>query len=330
MVRVLVSIGVVVVITNCTKAQPEEPPRREPLPTPVHSDAGPPGPQPLVIDAAPAPSDAPPPITMIDVPTLAVAGPYPTLEASCAAARPCGFTAVDAQQNPITPPTTPDCSAVLDPGQDETSKVPASYNDGSHAELVRSVPGGELRIGGVRCSIAKGERGDHSEHYVFLKRADGWWRTVAPVFEHSYNEKYCTAGMYVLWNVKAARTILGIAGARECVSCGKQMMSSDASELMLRVETTGAKPRVFAPLPVGTRITVWDQFHFDDPTRSKTDVDCKVGTTATSMKEKWPTDDEVILEGPAAATGGPETKMFTMGSLSIDRLARPGHYRFPR
>lgn len=318
------------VVGGCTKAQPDEPPRREPPPTPLPSDAGPPGPQPIVVDA-PVVSDAPPAITTIDVPTLAVAGPYPTLEASCAAARPCGATALDAQSNQINPPATPDCSAVLDPSTDLIRTIPRSFNvSGGDAELVHAVPGGELRIGGVRCAVPKQMRGESSEHYVFLKRADGWWRTQTPVFEHSYNEKYCSGSMYVLWNVKAARTIIGLAGARACLGCGKQMMDEQVSELMLRVETGGPKPRVFAPLPVGTRFLVWDELHIDNPGRSKTDADCKVGATATSLKEKWPSDDEVILEGPAAAAGGPLTTMFTMGYLEIAQLARPGHYRFPR
>lgn len=45
---------------------------------------------------------------------MTMAGPYKTIDDSCAAARPCGFTDTDTNGNDTTPAKTPDCDAVLD------------------------------------------------------------------------------------------------------------------------------------------------------------------------------------------------------------------------
>lgn len=320
--RVLVVLGVVV---GCTKATPDEPPR------PVPVDAGVVdrliGPRPIVVDATPVDADlADKPI---DVPVLAMAGPYPSLAASCATTMPCIVLALDDQGNELPTPATPDCTAVLDPSKDATSEVPRALKLATAGGLhrVHAIPGGELRIAGVRCEVPKGERGESSKHYVFVQRSDGWWRTQAPVFEHNYNERYCNGGMYLRWNTKAARTIVGLAGSHTCMSCNKQMTSEAVTELMLRIEPGGVKPRVFAPLVVGLRSNTEDSFGVASPS---SDLDCKVGATATSLQETWLADDEVVLAGPAVAVGGPLTTTFTIGYADVTQLARPGRYRFPR
>lgn len=315
--RLLVVLGVV---AGCTKAAPEPPPRV--------ADAGVVDSLivPVIVDAAPI--DADPVDRPIDVPVLAMAGPYKSLEASCAAARPCGELTMDPQGiQPPKLPTEPDCRMVLDPTEDPTARAPGAFANATvgGVELVHAIPGGELRIGGVRCAIPENSRGESFEDYVFVRRADGWWRTQLPVFEHSYNEKYCNAGMYMMWNTKGARTILGLAGSRNCMTCSKQLMSEDVTELMIRIESGGAKPRVFAPLLVGLRTRTDNSL---DTSPSSWAADCKLGATATSLKETWPTDNEVVLSGPAAAAGGPLDKMFTVGSADITQLARAGHYRF--
>lgn len=315
-------LAIVCVVAGCTKEQPD-PPRYE-APPPVDALVGP---RPVIVDAPTPIPDAETSRLPIDVPVLAMVGPYTSLEASCLTAKGCGATKLDADGMGIDPPAAPDCSAVLDPSRDPTSAIPHAFPGRGTTELVHDVPGGEIRIGGVLCEVPEGARGDSSDHYVFIKRADGWWRTERPVFQHNYNEKYCGAGMYVMWNIRGPRTILGIAGSRDCLACSKQRYGEDVSELMVRVETAGAKPRVFAPLPVGTRYVVRDEFHTGI---TSNDIDCKVGTTSTSLTETWVSDTEVILDGPAAASGTPLSNGFTMGGLSIENLARPGRYRFPR
>ena len=151
-----------------------------------------------------------------------------------------------------------------------------------------------------------------------------------PMMSWSYNEKYCGGGMYVLWNDKGPRTIIGIAAGHNCLACGKQGYSESITELMVRVETGGTKPLVFAPLVVGTRDKTWRMDEFSGPgvdPKMLNEPDCKLGGSATSLTEKWPSDDEVILSG-GTGTGGP---IDTTIKIGVDApLAAPGRYRFVR
>jgi hypothetical protein len=99
---------------------------------------------------------------------------------------------------------------------------------------------------------------------------------------------------------------------------------------MVRVETGGTRPLVFAPLVVGTRDKTWRMDEFSGPgvdPRMLNEPDCKLGGSATSLTEKWPSDDEVILSG-GTGTGGP---LDTTIKIGVDApLAAPGRYRFVR
>ncbi len=111
--RVLVVLGVV---AGCTKATPDERPRTVPVDAGVVDRLI--GPRPIVVDATPVDADlADKPI---DVPVLAMAGPYPSLAASCATAKPCIVLGL----GNVLP--SPDCSAVLDSSRDATSEVPGA------------------------------------------------------------------------------------------------------------------------------------------------------------------------------------------------------------
>lgn len=301
-------------------------PPRDPPPADAAVVDAIPGPRPILVDAAPR--DAVPADQPIDVPALAMAGPYPSLRASCKAAKPCGELAVDDRGMATQLPTSPDCRAVLDPSTDPVTVTPRSYTSVGPGSPARAVPGGEIRIAGVVCAVPEGMHGDSADHYVFVKRDDGWWRTEAPLFTHNYNDKYCSGSRYVQWNVDAARTIVGLAMGVDCLSCGKQMMTEDVTELMLRIEPGGAKPRVFAPLQVGWRTNTTAPFAPADP--AATDPDCKVGARAVSLQERWLADDEVVLTGPAVAVGTPRGTPFVLHMTDVTALARPGHYRFPR
>jgi hypothetical protein len=312
----------------CSKATPDhsEPPPPPPGPITPHIDAG----------AADATTDAPSDATTSRAPTpikpLAMAGPFQTLDASCAAARPCGFTEMIDSGTYSKPPKTPACDAVIDQSRDPISQVPTTINRAGTAELSRLVgkDHDEIRIGGVRCAEPKGMRGESSEHYVFVHRNDGWWRTQQPMMSWSYNEKYCGGGMYVMWNDRGPRTIIGIAAGHNCLTCGKQGYNESITELMVRVETGGERPLVFAPLVVGTRDKTWRMEELARPDvdpRQLNEPDCKLGASATSLTESWPSDDEVILAG-GTGTGGPVETTIEIG---VDApLAAPGRYRFAR
>lgn len=279
---------------------------------------------PLVLVACAPAAAAPDPVT--DIHPVALAGPFKSLAEACKAAHPCGFTdlAPDGMTT-IKPPKRPSCDVVLDPGNDVIAQVPASMTKtGGAAKLTHKTGDAEIRIGGVRCAVPQGLREDHSEYYVFVKRGEGWWRTQAPMFEYDYNNKYCAGGLYVGWNDKPTRTIAGIAAMGGCLTCGKQGNAESIVELMLRVETGGQQPAVFPFLPVGTRKNVE---MYPDPGSPPTDPECKPSKSAMSLKETWPNDDEVILEGAGGS--------FASTELKVDQVVgngspTAGHYRFRR
>jgi hypothetical protein len=262
-----------------------------------------------------------------EITPVELAGPYPSLADSCKAAPPCGFTDMDQNGKEIKPATRPRCDAVLDPSNDIVAHVPDSISKTGAATAMTHRNGDtEIRLGGVICAVPKGLRFEHSMYYVFVHRADGWWRTSAPMFEYDYNDKYCAGAMYVIWNDKPSRTIAGIAAESGCLTCMKQGQSSSIVELMLRVEATGTRPAVFPFLPVGHRHKTE---MFPDPSTDRTDTECKPSKSAMSLKETWPADDEVVLDGPV----GPS--VVASEGLTLDRVVgdgtiRPGRYRFTR
>jgi hypothetical protein len=300
----------------------------EPLPSPMMmlapaAQAAPDASVAVIADAPAAPAvPAREPAT--EITPVELAGPYPSLADSCKAAAPCGFTDMNAKGVEIKPATRPRCDAVLDPSNDIVAHLPDSMTKTGGATAMTHRSGDtEIRLGGVICAVPKGLRREHSIYYVFVHRADGWWRTSAPMFEYDYNDKYCGGAMYVRWNDKPTRTIAGIAAEAGCLTCTKQGQSSSIVELMLRVELTGPRPAVFPFLPVGHREKT-EVFSELSP-----DSDCKPSKSAMSLKETWPADDEVVLDGPV----GPS--VLTSEGLTLDRVVgdgtiRPGRYRFTR
>lgn len=274
--------------------------------------------------AAAAPDD----VTQIK--PVAMAGPYKTVLESCRAARPCGFLDMDDRGNERKPATRTDCDAVVDPSIGIASRtVPVTMIGGkadSAPKVTHKLPagGGEIRIASVTCAVPKGLRREHAEYYVFVQRADGWWRTEQPLWTYDYNDKYCGGGMYIIWNDKPARTIAGIAASFACLACSKQSTREDIVELMLRVETAGAKPLVFPPLPVGAR----SKNTVDgSPGKDDTEPDCKPLAKARSQKENWLSDDEVELSG-TDGVGGPLDRTFEVNGRI--QPAAAGRYRFVR
>ena len=283
----------------------------------------------VVADAAVAAVDAAqavdPDVTPIT--PLAIVGPFKTVLDSCRSARPCGFTDMDSRGRETKPATRPDCAAVLDPSAGIASRMlpqdMQSRSPEATPKVVHEIAGGEIRLASVRCAVPKGLRYEHAEYYVFVQRSDGWWRTEAPVMTYNYNEKYCGGGMYLRWNDKPTRTIAGIAASFGCLTCTKQGDYEDVLELMLRIETTGARPLVFAPLPVGAR---HKQAPFGPPVAGDPDP-CPASASATSMKETWVSDDELVLEGKSGS-GGPLEHVDMAAPQQHGAAA--GRYRFTR
>lgn len=273
----------------------------------------------LFLTACSSAAAAPTPAT--EIAPVPMSGPYKSLEASCKAVPPCGFTDMDEKGTPTKPAKTTHCEAVLDPTRDIASSVPDSFTKtGATAAMTHARKDGEIRIGGIRCDVPEGIRSEEAKYFVFIKRADGWWRTTAPMFEYSYNDKYCGGGLYVMWNDKPTRTIAGVAASAGCLVCNKQAQAETIVELMLRVETTGDKPAVFPFLPVGLRTKT--ELMGSDP-----QPDCKPSHTATSLEESWPSDDEVVLDGKSITI--PVAGELILRSV-VGATTAPGHYRFKR
>ncbi len=277
---------------------------------------------PTLIDAGAALASATP------VLPLPLSGPYRTLLASCQAARPCGFSDLDPKTgSEIKPATKPICDAVLDPSIDIVASLPqgmATEANSGRPQMIHKTATGEIRVGGVRCAVPEGLRFDHSEYYVFVKRADGWWRTTSAIYTYDYNNKYCGGSTYIHWNDKPTRTIAGIAAGYGCLVCDKAGEETETLEMMLRVETVGATPIVFTPLAVGERskVTVLDKQYAPK--------DCKASASSSSLKENWVSDDEVILEGPAISGKAGTSGLAGFGTFSVPSTVGPGMYRFTR
>lgn len=188
---------------------------------------------------------APTPATSI--PALAMAGPFKTLAASCAAAPPCGFTMLDANKQPIDPPTQPDCTAVLDPDATPFGSPWPSFDGPGDPTLVHATGSAELRIGSVRCAVPPQQGHDEaSEHYVFIKRADGWWRTENAVFAYTFNSHRCSGSLSAQWNDQSGRTLIDIAKGISCFAGSKTSFQNDVEKIKLRAEVGGATPTVLA------------------------------------------------------------------------------------
>jgi len=266
-------------------------------------------------------------VTATAIAPVELAGPYRSLADSCKAAPPCGFTATNARGDLIDPPTEPECDAVLDPSTDIVGRVPDSIGKtGERAAMTHRSGSGEVRIGGVICAEPEPSRGERSMYYVFVHRSDGWWRTRAAMFTYGYNTKYCAGGLYITWNDRSSGTIAGIAAEANCLTCYGSSQSSSIVELMLRVEPAGDRPAVFPLLPVGYRQRT--ERLIDQP-YNQADPDCGPSSSAMSLRETWPAEDVVVLDGAT----GPSVSgvgVRTLSQLAGDGTIRPGRYRFTR
>jgi len=275
----------------------------------------------IVVVAGCSLSDAAPPSSATALKPLAIAGPYPSLKDSCMAASPCGGTVIDYKTGNITkPPAKPECGVVLDPTNDSYANEPG----GGRTQLVHKVGDAELHVGAVGCAVPEGIRYDHARYFMFVKRADGWWRA-GPLFDYNFNNKYCGGSLMIRWNDRPGRTFAGMMASEGCVACSKQGNEDSVIEMMVRVETTGAKPVVFPPLVVGERETI-EAMKDKDP-----EVSCKPVKDRLSMKESWPSDDELDLAGPPTWYAVPTVDgVIHVGLGQKGAPSTAGHYRFTR
>jgi hypothetical protein len=130
--------------------------------------------------------------------------------------------------------------------------------------------------------------------------------------------------MLLRWNDKPDRTFIGIAATLGCVACMKQGQEESTIELMVRVEPGKATPIVFPPLPVGERSSLTPDLDLT------TGVDCKAAKSVTEMTESWPSDDELVLAGPATwALPDTSDGLLSIG-LGASGTSTAGRYRFVR
>ncbi|HEY1548586.1 MAG TPA: hypothetical protein VGG28_12230 [Kofleriaceae bacterium] len=251
---------------------------------------------------------------------VGMTGPFPTIDDACLSAKPCGFTALDEHGNNAKPATKTNCAM----GQiDENAYEPDG--GGTQAEIDHVTPNGvELRIASQNCDMPKEIRGEQDIYFMFVKRADGWWRSDA-LWQYSYNDKYAGGMMHVRWNDQPGRTFAGIAAAITSLTCEKQGDELTTDELMVRVEAGSAHPLVWAPIVVGRR---FEQARRDDGAR---DVDCPKIKTATSLDEKWTSSDDLQLVGSATWDTIERTDgMLSIGWSNGSDASAAGAYQFVR
>lgn len=200
-----------------------------------------------------------------------MAGPFPTIGAACAKAPACGFTVMDESGNQSAPPTAPDCTFVTEQDSD------ASNFD--H---------GDTRLVGIPCAIPKGARGSDVQYYLYVKRDDGWWRSVDRVLDVNYNDKYCAGKLSADWDDRGAHLSLGVG----CISCNKQGDDDFWYDALLAIDRK-------APV-------YWDPIILGQHERSKLRDDgdkaeakaCNTPPYDAVLKETWKGDD-LVLTGPA-------------------------------
>jgi hypothetical protein len=309
-----IAFGLVVVAVACDAGR-KDAPGPLPAPTPrVVADAA------VVVTLADAPLPAGPTLLR----PVGMTGPFPTIDDACESAKPCGFTELDDHGNAIKPPTTTDCAM----GRDDPNAVEPGSIGQQAAEIDHvTAKGIELRIGSQSCAVPKAIRGEQDIYFMFVKRADGWWRSDA-LWQYSYNDKYVDGTMHVRWNDQPRATFAGIAAGIDELDCEKQGDSQSTEELMVRVEAGSAHPLVWAPLVVGRR---YAQAKRSD---GAPDVACPTINRATELDEKWSSPDDLTLTGEASwnemdmdATNG----LLTIGFAAARVVpSSAGDYRFVR
>jgi hypothetical protein len=302
------ALGLLTIAVACDAGRQATPP---PTPTPR-----------VVADAAVVamPVDAAMPAGPTLLHPVAMAGPFPTIDDACLSATPCGFTVIaDQTGRESKPPTEAGCAM----GETDPNGV-APRSAGQSIELDHTAPNGiELRIASQSCAVPKGLRGEQDRYYMFVKRADGWWRSDA-LWEFRYNDKYVSGAMRTRWNDQPNATFVGVAGILDEIACDQQGTSLITDELMVRVEAGSAHPLVWAPLEVGRR--------YEQTKRSDGDpaIDCPSTKTAHELDETWTSPDELQLIGSAWGPPSMDDGLIQVGFSYDGDQPTTVSYRFVR
>lgn len=260
------------------------------------------------------------PVTLTPV---AMDGPYKSQHEACVHATPCGGTQIDAKDpfKFVKPPKVATCAEF---------DINGSDGNGKNTRLDHTAGDLAIRIASQSCAVPAGIRWDHNIYYMYVKRADGWWRS-APLWQFHYNEKYESGSMLIKWNDQPGRTFAGILAQLNSLACMKYGSSSSTVELMVRVEAGTNSPIVFAPLVVGERFS--REIDKDNPPEPGSDrFDCTPIKKSFELGEKWSGDDDLELTGPATWFGLKSVD----GTIEIvvdDTRKQPssaGSYRFSR
>jgi hypothetical protein len=272
---------------------------------------------------APIASDAGvPPGTAVLQP-VGMAGPFATLADACHSAKPCGFTDMDAAGHMTHPATKTSCPSIE--SADRSDPNAADPNTGAVARVAHTAGGMELRIGSQHCDVPQGIRGEQDIYFMFVKRADGWWRSDA-LWQWDYNDKYTSGSMIVRWNDQPGRTFAGIAAAVNELVCNAGANARTSDELMVRVEQGTARPLVWGPLVVGRRHEV-ALLGPPDP-----GTDCRPEKQSQEMTETWASPDDLELAGSATwpSIKRPDGVLAIGWRFPGDEPSSAGTYRFVR
>lgn len=200
-------------------------------------------------------------------------GPFKTIEAACDKVPPCGFNKIDDSGKVSEPAKTADCSLL-------------SAQDGDASGF----DNGDTRLVGSQCAIPKGERGQDTQYYLYVKRDDGWWRSTERVFDVNYNEKYCGGKLSASWDDRGAHLSMGVG----CISCNKQGDSDFWFDVFLPIARAGKSPVYWDAIVEGQ--------HYRSKLRDDGDKaeekDCNTVPYDAVLKEILKGDD-LVLTGPA-------------------------------
>jgi hypothetical protein len=269
------------------------------------------------VEAAPA---APPPVAVnpIALAPVAMDGPYKTLMQACVHAKPCGFTDLNEKGIESVPQKKTTCPSLA--GDDDYDPNAGLAGGTALSHKSKDL---QMRIGSQSCAVPKGIRGEQDIYYMFVKRADGWWRSER-LWQWSYNDKYAGGTMLIKWNDKPGRSFAGVMAGQYDTACNRQGTTLSALEMMIRVEPGTTSPIVYAPLVVGER----SNLELNDPKdiNNESMFDCKPTSHADEMTEKWTGDDDLELSGIGTWNGIP----FSDGMFTATAPSTAGHYRFTR
>jgi hypothetical protein len=220
-------------------------------------------------DAA-VPSDAAGTSAVIDLLGIPMAGPFATRAKLC-----------DAQT----------C------GLDTYAECP-EYNPPENKGIAMAnppAPFSEVFLQAIDC-VEKPESHDPATYRIAVRRADGFYIT-PPIFILGFNPKYCGEGFEATWKSRdvdgngTPDIVLTVHPHAICLSCGKQGENEDASDLLVALASSSAKPVSFQPLVTG------QHYHQYPEDWISPGNDCPTIERHVTLKATWGRDNTLSLRG---------------------------------